>query len=132
MSRPRETAEGGASGERRRFPRAARLSGKAAFRRVMKARRAQGRLLVVWALPNETGRSRLGVSVGRRVGGAVARNRWKRLLREAFRTRQHELPRGRDLVVAVRTRRGEEQPSPPGLEEIARELTELAGRAART
>lgn len=45
--------------------------------------------------------TRLGLSVGRRVGPAVTRNRVKRLLREAFRLSQRELPLGIDLVIVV-------------------------------
>lgn len=44
---------------------------------------------------------RLGLSVGRRVGNAVTRNRIKRLLREAFRLEQNLLPPGVDMVVSV-------------------------------
>lgn len=44
---------------------------------------------------------RLGLSVGRRVGGAAARVRIKRLLREAFRLEQARLPAGLDLVITV-------------------------------
>ncbi len=51
--------------------------------------------------PNNLPHWRLGLAVSRRVGSAVARNRVKRLAREAFRLSQHELPRwtdaGRDL-----------------------------------
>ncbi|HKD37416.1 MAG TPA: ribonuclease P protein component, partial [Pirellulales bacterium] len=46
--------------------------------------------------------SRIGLSVSARVGGAVVRNRWKRLLREAFRLRRMELPVGLDLVAIPR------------------------------
>lgn len=49
--------------------------------------------LVLHALRNSLVHPRLGLSVGRRVGGAVARNRFKRLLREAFRMLQYDLPR---------------------------------------
>ncbi|WP_164103111.1 ribonuclease P protein component [Candidatus Laterigemmans baculatus] len=47
---------------------------------------------------------RLGVTIPRKAGGAVVRNRWKRLIREAYRQLQHELPAGFDFV--VRPRRG--------------------------
>ncbi|MDA1008358.1 MAG: ribonuclease P protein component [Planctomycetota bacterium] len=46
--------------------------------------------------------ARLGLSVGRRCGGAVRRNRIKRVLREAFRLCGEELPIGLDFVVSCR------------------------------
>ena len=45
---------------------------------------------------------RLGVSVGRRVGGAVERNRVKRLLREAFWALDEQLPEDHDFVIVAR------------------------------
>jgi ribonuclease P protein component len=63
--------------------------------------------LVVYALPNSLpdGRVRLGLSVSRRIGTAVVRNRWKRRLREAFRATRGELPQGIDIIVVVRSGR---------------------------
>lgn len=46
--------------------------------------------------------TRLGIVASRKVGGAVARNRAKRLIREAFRKRWASLPEGLDLVIIVR------------------------------
>lgn len=48
------------------------------------------------------GSARLGVSVSKRVGGAVERNRLKRVLREAFATVESEVPAGADVVVIAR------------------------------
>lgn len=58
--------------------------------------------LLVFALPNDLGVTRLGLSVSKKHGGAVKRNRIKRLLREAFRLGQHDLPPGLDLVLIPR------------------------------
>jgi ribonuclease P protein component len=48
--------------------------------------------LTLFSRPNGKGWFRLGLAIGKRVGDAPARNRVKRLLREAFRLTQHEMP----------------------------------------
>lgn len=80
-----------------------RIKGRTAFSAVHggRTRRESGPLLV-YALPNGLERLRLGLSVGRRCGNAVRRNRFKRLLRETFRLNRTGWPVGYDLLVVVR------------------------------
>jgi ribonuclease P protein component len=61
--------------------------------------------LIIYGCANELERSRLGLSVSRKVGNAVARNRFKRLYREAFRLTRAELPVGLDLILLPRSGR---------------------------
>lgn len=94
-----------------------RLRGQQLFGEILqRGRRISDRALTVWIRPNDLGHCRLGLIVGRRFGGAVARNRIKRQLREVFRLRQHELPAGLDVVIRPR----------PGLQlDFARTLQSL-------
>ena len=58
--------------------------------------------LVIYAKPNQLENPRLGLSTSRKVGTAAKRNRIRRLIREAFRHLQHDLPAGYDLLVVIR------------------------------
>ncbi len=73
------------------------------FRRVYARRRSvsDGRL-VVYACENGLPHNRLGLSVSRKVGSAVVRNRFRRLYRAAYRLTREELPSGMDLVLIPR------------------------------
>ena len=94
----------GGTGSRR--PKRGRLSRSAEFERVYRQGRSKGnRYLVLYAFPRTEGDTegpRLGLSVGRRVGGAVDRTRVKRVLREAFWEEARRLPEGSDYVVVAR------------------------------
>jgi ribonuclease P protein component len=88
---------------RRTFPKCNRLSRQRDFQRVLSVRRRAGnRLLVVYVAPNQLSFSRMGLRAGREVGGAVTRNRLKRLVREAFRLTRDQIPAGLDIVCIVR------------------------------
>jgi len=85
------------------FTRAERLSGSNAFDRVFQNGRAfRRRKFVLLAAPNQGAVSRLGLSVGRKLGPALRRNRLKRLIREAFRLNKSALSAPMDLVVIPR------------------------------
>ena len=125
-------AAGGGRARRRR------LSRSAEFERVYRQGRSKAnRFLVLYAFPREEGSDegpRLGLSVSRRVGGAVDRTRVKRVLREAFWQEAERLPAGSDYVVVAR-------PDAKGLAEregaggVRRSLAELVdgmGGARRT
>ena len=89
------------------FRPAEHLRRPADFQRVYQRRRSvSDARLIVYACANGLPHLRLGLSVSRKLGGAVKRNRLRRLYREAFRLTRHEMPVGLDLVLIPR--RGEE------------------------
>ncbi|MGO8905347.1 MAG: ribonuclease P protein component [Solirubrobacteraceae bacterium] len=108
-----------------------RLSRSVEFERVYRqGRSTANRHLVLYAFPNpSTEGPRLGLSVSRKVGGAVERNRVKRLLREAFAHVEAELAPGQDLVLVARPAAGElaEREGLGGVEEALGELISRAG-----
>ena len=82
------------------FPKSFRLRSSKQFQSVFAARcSASDDTLILFAIANELPHCRLGLSVSKKIGNAVVRNRWKRLIREAFRTSQALLPGSLDLVV---------------------------------
>jgi len=108
------------------FPKSARLLKPAEFDRVMQRRfsEADG-LMILYAARGQSSATRLGLVVSRKCGNAVVRNRWKRLLREAFRLVYHELPAGLDLVVLPR------RDAAPHVGRLQTSLKTLAARLER-
>jgi ribonuclease P protein component len=85
-----------------------------------RGRRVGGTNLLVFAL---AGSGRMGITVSRKVGGAVVRNRVKRWIRECYRRRQTDFPGQVDFVVVARP-----AAAGAGHTGICRELAALARR----
>jgi ribonuclease P protein component len=118
----------------RRRPR--RLSRSADFERVYRQGRSfGGRYFVLHLFPRADGSElhespRLGLSVSRKVGGAVERNKVKRLLRNAVDQMVDSFDPGVDVVVVARTGSGE-LCEREGLDGVKRELEELIAQSAK-
>lgn len=92
------------TGRTGRFTRADRLLHSREFQHVTRQgrRAASDAFVVLVALDSTGGRPRLGVTVSRRVGNAVVRNRVKRRIREWFRRERERLPAGAEVLVIAR------------------------------
>src|SRR2546425_4291998 len=96
------------------------------FKRVYDRRRsASDDWLIIYGCENDLDYLRLGLSVSRKVGSAVRRNRLRRLYREAFRLTKHLMPPGLDLVLIPRSQ------NEPNLEELKANLPRLANALAK-
>ncbi len=116
----------GAGGVRHTFRPHEHLRRPADFKRVYDRRRSvSDGALIVYAAPNGLPHNRLGLSVSRKFGGAVQRNRLRRLFREAYRLTRHQMPTGLDLILIPRSK------AEPPLADLLAALPKLVAQAAR-
>ncbi len=114
-----------------RFPRSCRLTARRQFLEVYKCgRKARRPSFTVFGLPNDVGRCRIGLTVTRKIGGAVARNRIKRVLRDVFRRHRMELQPPMDIVING-YRSMLSLPSGQIERQFLDAVSELAGKVAR-
>ncbi|OHB58012.1 MAG: ribonuclease P protein component [Planctomycetes bacterium RBG_13_44_8b] len=83
-----------------KFPKSAKLTSKSNFETVLKHKLfAKNDLMTLYIAPNNSGEARFAVSVSSKITSASARNRLKRLAREAFRLNRHNLPPDFDYLL---------------------------------
>lgn len=83
------------------FHRSERVRRRAEYQRIYdRGTKVHGRFFTLFRFPNGLETGRLGIAATRKLGGAVARNRAKRLIREVF--RRNKLAPGFDVVVVPR------------------------------
>ena len=84
-----------------RFRRGQHIRHRTEFQYVYdRGRKLHGRTMTIFLLPRTDASTRLGIAATKKIGGAVARNRAKRLVREVF--RRNPAPPGYDIVVVPR------------------------------
>ena len=114
------------------FPERLRIKRPADFEQVYAdGRAAQDSFMRTVVAPNGLRHPRLGLSVGRKYGNAVQRNRFKRLAREAFRLTRPQLPKGFDIIVIPRSRTRTPGTDPAAsLDQMTESLLKLVHEAA--
>lgn len=108
-----------------RFPKSARLRRRGEFLRVQGGgRKIHTDSFLVFVLPQDVpGPARVGITASRKLGGAVVRNRVKRLVREAFRRHRLLFPSGLDVVFVAKKHAAEAQ-----YDQVVREIEKLCRR----
>jgi len=106
------------------YRRAEKVTNKSSYRTIYEQGvRRSSRFFTAIACGNPKGGKRLGITVTKKTGNAVFRNRMKRLIREFFRRNKDLFPTGHDVVVMAK-----KNTPPLTYQETCRELTELFNR----
>jgi ribonuclease P protein component len=106
------------------FPKTSRLVRNSEFKAVLARNlRASNGLFTLFVAENQRGLPRLGVSVSKSCGGAVVRNRLKRLAREAFRRCQSQIPSGFDYLLMISAKRSKESGKKHDDKQLPKNLT---------
>jgi len=106
-----------------KFPRHERLRKRSEFKKADKNKIARlvTKNLIILAAPNQHPHARIGLTVSKKIGIAVQRNRFKRILREVYRRNKQLFPAGFDFILIAK--KSETDPSYPELfQEIAKAL----------
>ncbi|MCI0489208.1 MAG: ribonuclease P protein component [Blastocatellia bacterium] len=86
-----------------KFPKTNRILKRDSFKRVYDGgRKFQARYFTAFVLPNSGSEPRIGITVTRKIGKSVQRNRARRLVREVFRKNKWLVPQGVDIVINVK------------------------------
>ncbi|HET9533394.1 MAG TPA: ribonuclease P protein component [Blastocatellia bacterium] len=85
------------------FPKTERVLKREEFQRIyQQGQKVQARYFTAFVLPTEDRQPRIGITVTRKFGKSVERNRARRLLREVFRKNKWLVPHGVDIVINVK------------------------------
>jgi ribonuclease P protein component len=85
------------------FPKSSRILTRGLFKRAYESGyKVHAKYFTAFVLPNAVERARIGITATRKFGGAVERNRARRLVREVFRKNRWLVPRGVDIVINVK------------------------------
>ena len=111
----------------RGFPKSARLKGRSDILRLFRdrdSRKINGRNLAAYIADSSVETTRFGISISRKVGGAVRRNRLKRIIREYLRNNKSLWPLKKDVLISLRSKIEDESDLITDIEEILRGLGE--------
>jgi len=108
---------------RESYPKDFRITKTKEYEKVYReGKKLTGKFVILHAKPNELDHPRLGITVTKKSGKAVIRNRWKRMLREIFRKEKEKFP-SFDMVFTAK-----KESSLPSYQDLKEDVLKLIGR----